>query len=82
MSTKLHPSTNDCFDKALPDEPVFVLLGRDLAAPGTVRQWAYQRERAIVAGEKPEEDRAKVAEARALARTMEQWRANRDGAWR
>ena len=45
-------------------EPLFVLLARDLAAPGQVRDWADHRELMIENGLKPESDRAMVAEAR------------------
>ena len=43
MSTKANPSPNDCYTKAEPDEPMFVLLGRDPAAPFTVLFWAKMR---------------------------------------
>ena len=33
-----------CWNKARDDEPVFVLLGRDLDAPGTIREWARLRQ--------------------------------------
>ena len=34
MGTKRNPATYDCYDKAEPDEPLFVLLARDAAARG------------------------------------------------
>lgn len=36
-----HP--NSCFNKARDDEMLFVLLGRDRAAPEAVRAWADRR---------------------------------------
>jgi hypothetical protein len=66
MNTKRNPSKFDCYAKAGPDEPIFVLLGRDKQAPALVRIWAQVREDT---GEDPE----KVAEARACADTMEVW---------
>lgn len=36
-----HPES--CFNRALPDEWVFVLLGRDAAAPAAIRAWARER---------------------------------------
>jgi hypothetical protein len=39
-----------------------------------VRSWAYERERAIAMGRKPESDREQVEEARQLAERMEKWR--------
>lgn len=64
MGTKENPGPSDCYAKAMPDEPVFVLLARDPQAPGLVRAWADERESI---GEDPE----KVAEARAVADDME-----------
>lgn len=43
MGTKLNPSPYDCYHKALPDEPIFVLLGRDEHAPEVVSYWAHLR---------------------------------------
>lgn len=77
MGTKLNPGHADCYSRALPDEPMFTLLARDTSAPGWVRQWAYERERSISRGDAPESDRAIVAEAREVAKHMEEWRAER-----
>lgn len=35
---------NDCYNRALPDEPVFKLLARDPQSPALVRKWATDRE--------------------------------------
>lgn len=64
MGTKNNPGTFDCYANAGPDEPMFVLLGRDPAAGALVREWARWRE---AAGENP----AKVEEARSCARSMD-----------
>ena len=32
-----------CWNKAADDEMVFVLLGRDVAAPGAIREWCRLR---------------------------------------
>lgn len=82
MGTKNNPGQYDCMGLALPDEPLFTLLARDQSAPGMVRQWAYEREREVRTGLKPEADMAMVEEARAVARDMEKWRRENDGAWR
>ena len=82
MGTKNDPGQFDCLDTALPDEPVFVLLGRDTQAPGLVHMWAFEREQGIAEGRFPESDRAKVAEALRLATQMIEWRQRNDGAWR
>lgn len=82
MATKQNPGPSNCYDAALPDEPMFTLLARDPSAPHVVRQWAYERERAIARGEKSESDAVKVIEARAVADAMQKWRAENDGTWR
>ncbi len=64
MGTKNNPGQFDCYANAAPDEPMFVLLGRDKHAPTLVRLWAILR-----AGEG--EDEEKVAEAHACAKAME-----------
>lgn len=82
MGTKNNPGNFDCYNNALPDEPMFILLGRDPSAPSKVRAWAYDREKAIEHGNRPETDRAMVTEARECADAMEAWRNANDGAWR
>lgn len=67
MGTKNHPGAFDCYANAEPDEPMFVLLGRDRHAPSLVEMWADVRE---AAGEDP----AKVKEARECAAKMRDWR--------
>lgn len=70
MATKENPGAFDCYANAEPNEPMFVLLGRDKHAPALVEAWAMQRENA---GEDP----AKVAEARECARSMRRFRVER-----
>jgi hypothetical protein len=70
MGTKNHPSPFDCYANAEPDEPMFILLGRDLQAPKLVRLWADWRE---ARGEDP----AKVAEARQCADAMQRYAEGR-----
>lgn len=67
MGTKNNPGDFDCYANAEPDEPMFVLLGRDRHAPDWVDMWADIREA-------EEEDVIKVEEARACARAMDAWR--------
>jgi len=64
MGTKNKPGKFDCYANARPDEPLFVLLGRDRHAAGLVRLWALLRAKD---GEDPE----KVAEALACADAMD-----------
>lgn len=70
MGTKNNPGEYDCYENAEPDEPMFVLLGRDPIAPFVVRLWA--RLRAALRGHSP-----KVDEAEACARSMAKWAIDR-----
>lgn len=67
MGTKNNPGAFDCYANADPDEPMFVLLGRDPMAPSLVRAWAEMRRNAG-------EPQAKVDEAHECADAMGQWR--------
>jgi hypothetical protein len=73
MGTKNHPSKFDCYASAEPDEPIFVLLGRDKHAPVLVDLWANLRE-----GDG--EDPAKVSEAIQCAKAMIEFRRKRKAA--
>jgi hypothetical protein len=55
-------------------EPHFLLLARDYSAATMVRQWAYERQRAIMSGFKPATDMTDVIEARKIADDMERYR--------
>lgn len=70
MGTKNNPGRFDCYANADRDEPMFVLLGRDVHAHFAVRKWADDREHLITVGIKPESDRPMVAEARECADAM------------
>jgi len=65
MGTKNNPGKYDCYDKAEPDEPMFVLLARDPVASTLVRIWIL-----ISRGM----NKAKFAEAEACADAMDTWR--------
>lgn len=82
MGTKLTELRDGCFHRAMDDEPMFVLLARDLSAPSKVRAWADEREAEVQAGRKPASDMESVHEARECADRMERWRERNDGAWR
>lgn len=62
MGTKANPGRYDCYEKAEPDEPMFVLLARDPLAPDLVRKWAIDSKA----------DDLKFAEALACADAMEE----------
>jgi hypothetical protein len=66
MGTKNNPGKYDCYAKAEPDEPMFVLLGRDPLAATLVRAWARRYEGN---GQEPK----KIDEARACADALEIW---------
>jgi hypothetical protein len=66
MATKNHPGVYDCYGHAHPDEPMFVLLGRDPMAPVLVSEWAKMRK-------KRNEDPKKVAEALQCVDAMVRW---------
>jgi hypothetical protein len=66
MGTKNQPSTYDCHAAAHPDEPMFVLLGRDRMAPTLVEMWAAARAQAG-------EPQHVVEEARDCVASMRQW---------
>lgn len=82
MSTRRNPGEHDCYAAALPDEPLFVLLGRDPDAPAVVQAWAKYRLYAILRGSKPETDRPLAEEALRVAGQMKAWREANDGRWR
>lgn len=77
MGTKNSPGEFDCYANADPDEPMFILLGRDNDAPNLVRAWACKRALAITGGHKPESDWPMVFEAIQCARAMEDYRRQR-----
>lgn len=67
MGTKANPGRYDCYEKAEPDEPLFVLLARDRHAPGLVWLWSVLREL--------DADEAKAHEARECVIAMIEWAA-------
>ena len=52
MGTKNQPGHYDCYGNAEPDEPMFIVLARDVSAPAVVRDWADRRELMIDNGQK------------------------------
>ena len=68
MGTKNIPGKYDCYANAHPDEPMFVLLGRDPEAAALVEELAAKRFEL-------EGRTEKVLEARACAKAMREWRA-------
>ena len=72
MATKAENRDNpdSCWNKALDDEPIFVLRANDPLAPHIVEQWAILARVDLVRQEKP-------GEAEHVAAAMRQWRAAR-----
>jgi hypothetical protein len=77
MGTKSNPTPYDCYKNAEPDEPLFVLLGRDVHAARLVRQWADTRAIEIGRGLRPVEDLEQVKEAIECADAMQSYQLNR-----
>ena len=65
MGTKNNPGAFDCHAAAEPDEPMFVLLGRDPMAGLLVRLWAKMREKRE---EESREGRERAADRRRARR--------------
>ncbi len=82
MGSKTNPGEFDCYANALPDEPMFILLGRDPSAPDLVNDWADCRAAEIKNGRRPQSDQAMIEEARLCATNMRLWRSRNNGAWR
>lgn len=70
MGSKNNPGKYDCYDKAEPDEPMFVLLARDPRAPELVQRWVAEAR----ISDDPR-DAEKLQEALQCAEDMEAWRA-------
>lgn len=80
MATKSNPGAFDCYQKAEPTEPMFILLARDAGAPWLVETWAKQRLADIEAGRRPPTDISQCLEALDCAHQMRAWREkNRPG---
>jgi hypothetical protein len=79
MGTKNNPGEFDCYANAEPDEPMFILLARDLEAPHLVRQWATARGMALLQKHGGRADLGKdearqIKEAFDCADAMAEWR--------
>jgi hypothetical protein len=70
MGTKKNPGTFDCYANAEDDEPMFVLLARDVRAPEVIELWCQLSE---AKGTDPE----KIKEARKCISEMRDWRRRR-----
>lgn len=64
MGTKNNPGKFDCYENAMPDEPMFVILGRDKIGGSIVRMWAKNR---------LDDDPHKIQESLDCADAMDAW---------
>lgn len=61
--------SNSCFNRAKDDEPVFVILARDVTAPYVINSWINRR---LATGKNKSKDK-QIREARELAVEAENW---------
>lgn len=73
MATRHENEVNpeSCWNRALPDEPIFILRAKDVSAPETIRRWVSYR---LSVGKNQPDDR-QILEALDLATEMENWRS-------
>lgn len=64
---------NSCINRAMDDEPTFVLLGRDVAASNTIRHWVRQR----IWQQKNSSNDPQILEALETAKEMEEYARQR-----
>lgn len=75
LVTEILDGTPNVVLKCQDDEPVFVLVARDMLASAHVRHWAVELEsRAQAEGTLTEQRRAKIVDAFAVADAMDEWR--------
>jgi len=82
MGTKNNPGQFDCYNNALPDEPMFVLLARDPTFYRLVRKWADYRHDDVMSGVRPRDDMRMISEAYDCAVAGREWRRENNGIWR
>jgi len=82
MGTKNNPGKFDCYENALPDEPMFILLARDPNFYKHVMKWANDRDLSVMCGERPLTDHDMVKIARQCAFDGQNWRRMNNGIWR
>lgn len=70
MGTKNNPGVYDCYENAAPDEPMFILLGRDPTAPLVVTFWRALKMEMVKSGHS-KSSHEKLEEARTCSMAME-----------
>jgi hypothetical protein len=81
METKANPNPLGCYARALPHEPMFILLARDPVAPAVIRLWAERRMEGRLDGQ-PGTESDQIVDALNSAEAFEAWRIEHDGEWR
>lgn len=83
MGTKQNPGEFDAYAKALPDEPMFILLGRDANAPALILDWIMERQSRVQKGHitTTPELLKQLTEATQCVSDMLLWRQKNYGAW-
>ena len=76
MGTKEKPGTYDCYGALKPNEPYFLLRGRDPLSAVLVRMWCTLRRLTRQPWNEREEN--KVNEALRCSVDMDQWRRDHD----
>lgn len=72
MGTKNNPGEFDCYANAEPDEPIFILLGRDPVASIVIRIWVSLRDK-YYGDSISDDDLNKRFEALQTADIFEEW---------
>lgn len=75
MGTKANPGKYDCYDKAGPDEPLFVLRANDPMAPMVVKFWIYLSQEKYKNSEGWSE---KLVEAEKCVNDMVAWKSRKN----
>lgn len=80
IPTKTDPGPFDAFDKALADEPIFTLLGRDPASPSAITEWCRVRRNLAIKNcaarsDEMTDELRQCAEAEVIAFAMEDYRS-------
>lgn len=71
-----------CLQKAMNDEPSFILLARDPMMPALVTLWCAMRRLEIANGTRPGSDLVQVEAAERAAHEAKVWRIDADESWR
>jgi hypothetical protein len=71
---ELIDNQNSCWNKAEPDEPLFVLMARDIASEDAILEWIQKR----IDYKKNVKGDSKLTDAMMVMNAMENWRYQRE----